>query len=74
MSFQKAIEAIDEAHAMDPRIVDGRPYELAYAEKCTMFLEKLDPSPSDIVRLAVRAQHFRRWEVPRDSYPMVMLH
>lgn len=70
MSFEKALAAIDAAHAEDPRSTPEGPYELVYARKCTAYLTKLDPDASEVLRLAVRAQHFRRWEVPRDSYPM----
>jgi hypothetical protein len=70
----KALEAIDAAHAQDPTLVtiNGQeiPYELHYAQKCTAYLSKRAPSASDPLRLAIRAQHFRRWEVPRSSYPM----
>lgn len=70
MSLQTALEAIDAAHAEDPRSTPDGPYELFYAQKCTHYLERLDDKASDLLQLAVRAQHFRRWEVPRDSYPM----
>jgi hypothetical protein len=70
---QRAMRLIDEAHALDPNkiAVDGRdlPYELHYAGKCTAYLEKHTPNPSALLATAVRAQHFRRWEVPRSSYP-----
>ncbi|KAJ9644541.1 hypothetical protein H2201_000315 [Coniosporium apollinis] len=72
--FEKALAAIDAAHALDPNLttIDGTtiPYELHYARKCTSYLEKRVPNASEPLRLAIRAQHFRRWEVPRDSYPM----
>ena len=32
-------------------------------------LERFAPDASEVVRLAVRCQHIRRWTVPRDSYP-----
>jgi hypothetical protein len=32
-------------------------------------LERFAPAASEAVRLAVRCQHIRRWEIPRDSYP-----
>jgi hypothetical protein len=76
--FEKALRAIDDAHAQDPNLItindeDGRqkqvPYELHYANKMTKYLEQYDPSASEALRLAVRAQHLRRWEVPRNSYP-----
>lgn len=33
----------------------------------------ISPHPSPFLTLAVRAQHFRRWEVPRSSYPMTKI-
>lgn len=73
-SFEAAIHAIDEAHAHDPRKVQIRgedePYELHYSKKMSDYLEKCDPDAGETLRLAIRAQHLRRWEVPRDSYAM----
>jgi len=73
-AYTKAVSAIDAAHALDPNkvTIDGTeiPYELHYAQKCTSYLEKRHPTASEPLRLAIRAQHFRRWEVPRASYPM----
>jgi hypothetical protein len=74
-SFQKAILLIDEAHSLDPTshtTADGKtvPYELHYAQKMTHYLSLRAPSASETLQLAIRAQHFRRWEVPRSSYPM----
>ncbi|OJD16923.1 hypothetical protein AJ78_02960 [Emergomyces pasteurianus Ep9510] len=72
--FDEALVRIDDAHREDPNIVslDGSqvPYELHYANKMTKYLELRDSSASEILRLAVRAQHLRRWEIPRSSYPM----
>lgn len=69
-----ALRLIDEAHAQDPKKieVDGKhqPYELLYSQKMSKYLERRNPSASDTLRLAIRAQHLRRWEIPRDSYPM----
>jgi hypothetical protein len=73
-SYDQALAAIDAAHALDPTkvTVDGTelPYELHYAQKSTAYLEKRAPDAPAHLRLAIRAQHFRRWEVPRASYPM----
>ncbi|OAX80035.1 hypothetical protein ACJ72_05640 [Emergomyces africanus] len=72
--FDKALVRIDDAHREDPNIVsvDGSqvPYELHYANTMTKYLDLRDSSASEILRLAVRAQHLRRWEIPRSSYPM----
>ncbi|KAF2818580.1 hypothetical protein CC86DRAFT_375771 [Ophiobolus disseminans] len=73
--YTKALAAIDAAHALDPTKTttttnEEIPYELHYAQKCTSYLEQRSPNSPDHLRLAIRAQHFRRWEVPRASYPM----
>lgn len=51
------------------------PYELHYAQKMTHYLtlrcsDPSAPPPSEPLSLAIRAQHLRRWEIPRTSYPM----
>ncbi|KAK7556922.1 hypothetical protein IWX49DRAFT_17071 [Phyllosticta citricarpa] len=76
--FNKALTAIDAAHALDPKIItapDGKEvaYELHYANKMTHFLSQRDPAASEALKLAIRAQHFRRWEIPRAEYPMTKL-
>ncbi|RMZ70644.1 glutamyl-trna synthetase [Pyrenophora seminiperda CCB06] len=72
--YLTALTAIDAAHALDPNKITisntPTPYELHYAQKSTYYLSKRCPSASEPLRLAIRAQHFRRWEVPRSSYPM----
>lgn len=75
--YEHAIKAIDEAHSNDPKIVtvngEQVPYELHYARKMSEYLEKRQPHASETLQLAIRAQHFRRWEVPRDTYPMTKI-
>ena len=72
--YEKALAAIDAAHALDPNktTINNQelPYEVHYAQKCTSYLSKRSPDASETLRLAIRAQHFRRWEVPRSTYPM----
>ncbi len=72
--YETALAAIDAAHSLDPTKITinsvETPYELHYAQKCTSYLTKRAPSASEPLRLAIRAQHFRRWEVPRSIYPM----
>lgn len=70
MSLSAALAAIDAAHSLDPRVHEGVPYELHYAKKCTKYLHILSSNPSEALQIAVRAQHLRRWEVPRSNYPM----
>lgn len=68
--LQECLDRFDAANAEDPRREpDGTPKELAYSRRMSAWLERLAPDASEEVRLAVRAQHIRRWEIPRDSYP-----
>ncbi|CZT13245.1 related to CYB2-L-lactate dehydrogenase (cytochrome b2) [Rhynchosporium graminicola] len=73
-NYEAAISLIDEAHAQDPNIttVDGKevPYELHYTQQMSRYLNLRAPDASPILKVAIRAQHFRRWEITRDSYPM----
>lgn len=72
--FERAISQIDAANAEDPNtvLVDGmlRPSELVYSERMSAMLERLHPQASDALKLAVRAQHLRRWTIPRSSYSL----
>ena len=72
--LQTAIARLDAANAEDPNVetVDGvaHPKELLYAQRMTAWLDKLAPDASEALRLAARAQHIRRWAIPRRDYPM----
>jgi Domain of unknown function (DUF4202) len=72
--FQRAIERIDAANAQDPSraVFGGRelPAELFYGQRMSAWLDRLEPSASEALRLAVRCQHLRRWVIPRSQYPM----
>lgn len=71
--LRKTLAAIDAANADDPnRLVvrgESRPKELAHAELASEWVETLCPGASDALRLAARAHHLRRWEIPRSEYP-----
>jgi hypothetical protein len=71
--FSAAIALFDEANAKDPNseVVDGgaQPKELVYGRRMSACLDKFLPDASEALRLAVRCQHIRRWEIPRDTYP-----
>ncbi len=71
--FNAAIAAFDAANSADPnREHDGRledPKELVYARRMSTMLQRFAPDAPEAVRLAVRCQHIRRWEIPRDQYP-----
>ena len=70
-----ALAAIDAANAADPNTVpgdDGQPVasELLYGQRMSRWLDRLYPAAAEPLKLAARAQHVRRWEVPRNRYPM----
>ncbi|KAL4910696.1 hypothetical protein BDW74DRAFT_1620 [Aspergillus multicolor] len=81
--FTKTLSLIDAAHALDPKTITPRnapscssdtiPYELHYANKMTKYLALRSPTASEPLRLAVRAQHLRRWEIPRTDFPATKL-
>jgi hypothetical protein len=50
-----------------------QPRELVYAQWLTEWVLRLCPDASEHLRLAARCQHLRRWEVPRNSYPMTRI-
>jgi hypothetical protein len=71
--FAGAIERIDAANREDPEtvVVDGSrvPGELLYSRRMSAWLDRLEPNASEALKLAVRAQHLRRWEIPRETFP-----
>src|SRR4051812_38267388 len=63
--FDEAIKQFDAANAHDP---DGE--ALVYAQRMSEWLDKLEPEASEALKLSARSQHVRRWEIPRNRYPM----
>ena len=70
--FSKAIADIDTANAGDPRtiVVSGAtcPYEVVYSERMTRRLEAMYPDASELLRIAARGQHLRRFDIPRATF------
>ena len=71
--LQATLDAIDAANAGDPNRIRvrgaERPKEQAHAELASEWVERLAPGASDALRIAARAHHVRRWELPRSQYP-----
>lgn len=72
--FDEAIRRFDAANSADPNqeLVDGvaHPRELLYACRLTDWVLRLRPAASEALRLAARCQHLRRWESPRNRFPL----
>jgi ketosteroid isomerase-like protein len=71
--LRAALAAIDDANAADPTIVTARDRtgakEIIHADLVTEWVVRLKPDAGDALLLAARGHHFRRWTVPRTSYP-----
>ena len=69
----QAFAAIDAANAADPNTItyngEEQPKELCHSHLATEWLDRLAPDATEAQKLAARAHHLRRWEIPRDSYP-----
>ena len=62
-------EAIDAANAADPRSHGDTPLAQAQGRMAEEWSVRLDNNASEALRLAARAHHLRRWELPRSDYP-----
>jgi hypothetical protein len=68
--FNRAMTLFDAANAEDPNQDEGQPKELLYGQRMSDMIGRFAPDASEAAQLAVRAQHIRRWTVPRNTYPM----
>jgi len=72
--FIDAIDLFDKSNENDPNkeSFEGKilSKELLYANRMTQCLEKFNPEAKEALKLAVRCQHIRRWEIPREDYEM----
>jgi hypothetical protein len=62
--YESACAAIDRATQDDPRALE-EPYSRRMVEET----RRLAPRASEELLLAARAQHLRRWTIPRARYP-----
>lgn len=71
--LSRVIALIDAANKEDPRQESdgGNEYPKAYLYSLRMSetLDRFQPEASEALRIAVRAQHIRRWQIPRNEYP-----
>ncbi len=72
--LEALLAAIDAANAEDPRVIEAdgetQPFEIIYARRMTARLAALYPDASDLLKIAARAQHLRRWDIARESFPL----
>lgn len=72
-SFEEAIARIDAENAKDPNqeYYQGQSIarELVYSYRMSEQLDSFVPDAPEALKLAARAHHICRWEIPRSSYP-----
>lgn len=70
--LQNVLHAIDTINKADinTTMVDGVSYpkELLYGQYMTACLEQYWPEASELLQIAVRAQHVKRWHLKRDDF------
>jgi len=66
------LTAIDKINSEDPNFtsIDGisQPNELLYGQYMTTCLEQYFPHSNELLRIAVRAQHIKRWHLKRTEF------
>jgi len=71
--FERAKLAFDQLNGLDPvtEPVDGKPMPrlVVQADRLSRWIERLEPNPSEPLRLAARCQHVERWKIARDEFP-----
>ncbi len=71
-SLGAALDAIDAANSLDPTTVAvrgaGMPLALAHGRLADEWVCRLMSDADDALRIAARAHHLRRWELPRAQY------
>ena len=71
--LERVLRLIDEANAEDPNREtwqgETHPKDWLYGMRMSARLEKLHPQPGELLRIAARGQHIRRWTIPRQSFP-----
>ncbi len=70
--FDDTIAKIDAANSLDPNNeeFEGKiyPKELLYGQRMSGWMEKVAPDANEPLKIAARAQHIQRWELPRSDY------
>lgn len=65
--------AIDRINSQDPNktLVEGESFanELLYGQYMTACLQSYWPEAHEVLQIAVRAQHIKRWQLKRNEFP-----
>jgi hypothetical protein len=71
--LERVLLQIDTINQEDPHqeYFNGQafPKEWLYGQRMSRWLERLHADAPESLQIAARAQHIRRWVIPRDTYP-----
>lgn len=72
--LQSLFNAIDDINKQDPNftVLEGKKHakELLYGHLMTQCLNQYWPQANELLQIAVRAQHIKRWHLKRDEFPI----
>jgi hypothetical protein len=72
-NLNKTLSAIDDINRQDPNLIEvnnyQQPKELVYGQQMTDCLNQYWPSANELLQIAVRAQHIKRWQLKRTEFP-----
>ena len=71
--LNNTLSAIDAINNLDPNttLINGeeQPKELLYGHYMTECINKYWPNANELLQIAVRAQHIKRWHLKRSEFP-----
>ena len=72
--LQSLFNAIDDINKQDPNttVLEGKTHakELLYGQLMTQCLNKYWSEANELLQIAVRAQHIKRWHLKRNEFPL----
>ncbi|ELR71377.1 hypothetical protein C900_02718 [Fulvivirga imtechensis AK7] len=73
-NISEVLAEIDQINKQDPRreAYEGvdMPKEYVYSLRMTEMMDSHYPEADELLKIAARGQHIKRWVIPRDEYPM----
>ncbi len=74
IKLEKTLRRVDDANRADPNVEGAEkqevPAALVYGQRMSAWVDRLQPDATEALKIAARAQHIRRWEIPRKDFPM----
>ena len=68
--FSRLFDGVDDPRRLAIETHDGEAgFEELYARRMSVTLARVYPEASELLQIAVRAQHLRRWEILRADFP-----